>query len=74
MITEKIIKNFSIFYEKGEITDDQAIDICQCIFDYLNPMPVSEYAKANGKTRQTLYANSKQIKNILGRKYILNNN
>lgn len=75
MITEKIIKNYCYFYEKGEITNEQSLDICKAVFDYLDPVPVAEFAKEHGISRQGVYSSvyKDRIVEVLGKHYVLNN-
>jgi len=42
MNAERINKNISYFFEKGDLSEEDLLYICQVCFDYLNPTPVSE--------------------------------
>ena len=75
MITERIIKNISVFYEKGDITDDELLDICKVCFMYANPKPIAEFGKSVGISRQGVYTSryKHKIRKILSKQYVLDN-
>lgn len=56
----------------GELSNDDIVYICKQIMAYLNPTPVSEYAKQNNMSRQGVYKYRKII-TLFGKKVVIEN-
>jgi hypothetical protein len=70
--TKKLINFVSSKFEKGELDNDSLVQLIELCGNYLNLQDIPTYAKNNNLSYNGV-KNYRQIKIILGKKFVIDN-